>query len=156
LSLSPRTLESPAVTPNPASAPDRADHRPGTALTSSRGRIHRVLDYIDQHANEPLTTADLTQVAGVSARGLQDGFQKQVGMSPMAYVRNARLERAHADLLANPTSMSVTDVAMRWGFFHLSRFAGQYRRRFGVLPSTTVKRAIAQTSSPARERRLVG
>jgi transcriptional regulator GlxA family with amidase domain len=32
---------------------------------------------------------------------------------------------------------------MRWGFFHPSRFAQQYRERFGELPSDTVKRHAA-------------
>jgi transcriptional regulator GlxA family with amidase domain len=28
---------------------------------------------------------------------------------------------------------------MRWGFFHQSRFAQQYRERFGELPSQTLR-----------------
>lgn len=46
----------------------------------------------------------------------------------------------HAELLSPGSRASVTDVAVRWGFFHLGRFAQQYRERFGVLPSETVRR----------------
>jgi hypothetical protein len=28
---------------------------------------------------------------------------------------------------------------MKWGFFHQSRFAQQYRERFGELPSRTLR-----------------
>ena len=44
-----------------------------------------------------------------------------------------------ADLIrADPRSTRVTDVAMRWGFFHQSRFAQQYREQFQELPSATL------------------
>lgn len=114
------------------------------APAPGRTCIVRVLDYISAHPGDPLTTAELARVAGVSARALQDGFQKDVGMSPMAYVRDVRLDRVHADLLATPTEVSITDLATRWGFFHLSRFAEYYKRKFGVLPSVTLKRALAE------------
>jgi AraC-like DNA-binding protein len=34
--------------------------------------------------------------------------------------------------------MSVSEVAYRWGFTHMGRFAGTYRARFGVTPSRTL------------------
>ena len=33
---------------------------------------------------------------------------------------------------------TVTAIALRWGFTHLARFSGQYRARFGELPSQTL------------------
>jgi AraC-like DNA-binding protein len=41
-------------------------------------------------------------------------------------------DRAH-----RPT---VAEVAYRWGFTHLGRFAHDYRSRYGELPSTTLRR----------------
>ena len=34
----------------------------------------------------------------------------------------------------------VTDVAIRWGFYHQSRFAQQYREQLHELPSVTLHR----------------
>lgn len=34
----------------------------------------------------------------------------------------------------------ITEVAMRWGFVHPSRFAQQYKQRYRELPSATVRR----------------
>ncbi|MGH3516372.1 MAG: helix-turn-helix domain-containing protein [Haloechinothrix sp.] len=40
---------------------------------------------------------------------------------------------------ADPTTTSVTEIAMQWGFWHLGRFSVTYRRRWGVSPSTTLR-----------------
>jgi transcriptional regulator GlxA family with amidase domain len=59
----------------------------------------------------------------------------------MSYLRRLRLDHVRAELLkADPRLVSVTEVATRWGFLHQSRFAQQYRQRFGELPSATLHR----------------
>jgi len=103
-----------------------------------RARIREVIEYLDAHAADEISTADLAAMAGIGERALQAGFQDLVGMSPMAYLRGVRLDRVHQDL-ATGHADSVTDAAGRWGFFHPGRFAAQYRERFGVLPSETAR-----------------
>jgi AraC-like DNA-binding protein len=64
-----------------------------------------------------------------------------LAQTPTSYLKNARLERARSDLAdarAN-SGVSVTGVAMRWGFTHLGRFATTYRARFGETPSQTLR-----------------
>ena len=56
-------------------------------------------------------------------------------VGPVAYLRMMRLNHVRRDLLA--TEAAVGDVAARWGFWHLSRFAADYRSLFGELPSAT-------------------
>jgi len=59
----------------------------------------------------------------------------------MRYLRHVRLERAHQELVqAQPGETTVTRTAGRWGFTHLGRFASEYRRAFGELPSTFLSR----------------
>lgn len=103
--------------------------------------IRRVVELIEAHPERDLTLGELAQEAGTTARALQRGFKDVVGMSPTAYVRAVRLDRVRDELLVRGTSASVTDVAMAWGFFHLGRFAQQYKDRFGVLPSQTARRS---------------
>jgi AraC-like DNA-binding protein len=105
--------------------------------------VQRVVDLIEAHPERDLTLAELAHAAGTTARALQRGFKDVVGMSPTAYVRAVRLDRVHAELLSEP-GVAVTDAAMKWGFFHLGRFAQQYRERFGVVPSQTVRRKLQQ------------
>jgi AraC family ethanolamine operon transcriptional activator len=94
-----------------------------------------------QDAEAPPTVADLCAGAGVSERTLQYAFRDHVGMSPVAHLRCRRLNGARAALLAaDPQAISVTDVAMRFSFLHLGRFAGDYKRLFGEAPSVTLSR----------------
>jgi AraC-like DNA-binding protein len=40
---------------------------------------------------------------------------------------------------ADAWQVNVSEVAYRWGFTHLGRFAGAYRARFGESPSQTLR-----------------
>ncbi|MFF7982600.1 AraC family transcriptional regulator [Streptomyces sp. NPDC007901] len=104
--------------------------------------VRKAVDLIDAHPETPYTVGDLAQVAGVSARRLQEGFREYLGVTPMTYLRNVRLDRVHAELLTGATG--VTESAGRWGFTHLSRFSAAYRRRFGAAPSETLARSGGQ------------
>jgi len=98
-------------------------------------------DYIAQHAHEPLSAGLIAQEAGVSVRALFSGFRKYRDTTPMAFLRTLRLEKVREELLAaQPGQVSITELALKWGFAHLGQFAGAYRRRYGETPSATLKR----------------
>lgn len=102
--------------------------------------VSTVIEIIQSHPEHPYTIGALARSAGVSARALQEGFRRHAGGPPLRYLRNVRLERAHDDLrAAQPGTTSVGKIATKWGFPHISRFAGWYRERFGESPSQTLK-----------------
>jgi AraC-like DNA-binding protein len=104
--------------------------------------VKRAEAYIEEHLDEPLSVGELAAAVGVSARSLYDGFQRFRDTTPMAHVKTVRLQRAHQDLLtASVTGVSVTDVAMRWGFGNLGHFAVAYKERFGESPRDTLRRS---------------
>ncbi|WP_342738864.1 AraC family transcriptional regulator [Bradyrhizobium sp. B117] len=102
--------------------------------------VHRAEEYIRAHADRPITIGQLAEVAGVHTRTLFEGFQRFRGITPFAMLKAVRLERVHAELKTAGTSGCVSDIALKWGFAHLGRFAQLYRRRFGELPSETLRR----------------
>jgi len=59
----------------------------------------------------------------------------------MRYLRNARFAKVRIALLRAEPDDSVTVIAMACGFTHMSRFALEYRQRFGERPSDTLRRA---------------
>ena len=102
--------------------------------------VKRALDAMHAEPWRPFTAADLAAVAGVGVRVLQESFRQHVGMSPLTYLRRLRLDGVHAELSrSDPWRVNVSEVAYRWGFTHLGRFAGAYRARYGVPPSQTLR-----------------
>lgn len=97
--------------------------------------LRRALELITD--GPPLTNAELARQVGVAERTLYTAFRRRFGMSPAAYGRALRLDRAREDLLAGD-GVTVRAVAERHGFAHPSRFAAAYRARFGELPSATL------------------
>jgi AraC-like DNA-binding protein len=116
---------------------DRHDARPLGATAA----VRRAVAYIDEHVREPITLADIVGASRLSVRGLQSAFRRQLGTTPMRYLQQARLNAARLDLLAgDPTQDTVADIAHRWGFTHLGRFATGYREAFDELPSQSLRR----------------
>ncbi len=116
-------------------------------LTSVEGKLpttsvlRRVEAYMDAHFQEPLSVADLAQVAGVPVRSLYDLFKRYKSQSPAELLRKKRLNASRDMLLsADPEEMTVTEAAMACGFTHLGRFAEYYRAEFGETPSTTLSK----------------
>jgi AraC-like DNA-binding protein len=59
----------------------------------------------------------------------------------MGYLRSRRLELVRAELGGTGRrGGTVAEVATLAGFAHLGRFARDYQRRFGELPSETLRR----------------
>lgn len=87
------------------------------------------------------STVDLAAGVGVSDRWVRAAFRTVYGVSPSAYFRAIAIEGARRDLrLARAESTSVTEVATRWGFWHLGRFSSTYRAYVGELPNETLGR----------------
>jgi AraC-like DNA-binding protein len=97
---------------------------------------------LDAAPERPLTAETLAREVNASPRLLQAGFREHLGVSPMQYLRNERLRRVHEDLTQTDPARrpTVAEVAYRWGFTHLGRFASDYRSRYGEYPSQTLRR----------------
>lgn len=103
--------------------------------------IRRAVAYIDEHAQDSITLADIVSASRLSVRGLQAGFRRYLDTTPMGYLQKVRLNSARLDLLAgDPTRETVAAIAQRWGFTHLGRFARSYRAAFDELPSQSLHR----------------
>jgi AraC-like DNA-binding protein len=130
-----------------------ADHpyRESLATPAEPGRSAAVGDamaFIEAGPHLPLTTSQLAVQCHVSVRSLQEGFRRHLGMSPMAYLREVRLRRAHSELRsADPSHTTVAAVAHRWGFTHLGRFASAHKLMYGETPH----QALRATNSTQRE-----
>ena len=76
----------------------------------------------------------------VSERTLRTAFAEAYGMSPLQYLKSIRLLQARRALRnSNPRRTTVLREALRSGFWHMGRFSAEYKKRFGELPSATLR-----------------
>jgi AraC-like DNA-binding protein len=123
-----------------ADHPDR-DAVAADAPRSAPRTIRAALDIIEAEAHLPLTVSALASRTHVSVRSLQQGFRNYLDVSPMEYLRQVRLRRAHQLLLeADPSSTTVASVAHSWGFTNPGRFSIAHTARYGESPSETLRR----------------
>lgn len=110
---------------------------------SFKGRcqvVREATDYALAHTTEPITVAELCQKLNISRRMLNYCFQEVLDTNPVQYLRTLRLNGVRRDLREGAgTPQAIRDIAGKWGFWHLSRFAGEYRALFGELPSDTLR-----------------
>lgn len=116
--------------------------RPRTT-SDSAALIAQLCDYMQAHLESNLTLTDLEIFCGLSARSLQLAFKKQLGVSPMQWLRQQRLDFSRQTLLhANPDT-TVIQVALYCGFASPSKFSMYYKQRFGESPSITLAKVLA-------------
>ncbi|AGS26108.1 helix-turn-helix transcriptional regulator [Rhizobium etli] len=97
------------------------------------------IDFMHEHIAEPISLSEIAAAAKVSTRTLQQGFRQFRNTTPIAYLHEIRMVAAHRDLLEAGSKQAVAEIALRWGFTHLGRFAAEHKKRFGQLPSQTLK-----------------
>ena len=110
--------------------------------------MNRFEKLLASHVGRKLPAARICASIGVSERTLRLCCAKFLGMGPSRYIRLRRLNLVRAaGRRADPATMSVAELAGRYGFFELGRFAIRYRTLFGELPSATLRRRSSGMSA---------
>lgn len=105
----------------------------------SGGKIRAAVGFMVANAHLPIRTDEIAAAAGMSQRSLQTAFQRAYGVTALDFLRRIRLDRVKDDLLlSDPRDTTVAEIAARWGFAHLGRFAAAYASRFGEYPRVTL------------------
>ena len=107
-------------------------------LTSAK-IVRTCEDYARKWRYQNVTLAGLCEASGVSERRVRSAFYECYEMSPTAYLRVTALNAVRRELVEGPHLRdAVSRAATDWGFWHLSRFAAQYRALFGESPRHTL------------------
>jgi len=96
---------------------------------------------LETNVDHPLYVPELCHAIGVPERTLRKHCQEHLGMSPKRYLLLRRMNMAHHALrAADRSATTVTEIATRFGFWELGRFAVEYRAWCGESPSASLNR----------------
>lgn len=96
-------------------------------------KIRTLIDYINQHYDQPLSIEFLAHMVGYSKTHFMAVFKKHTGTSCTEFIIQVRLSQA-CDQLIN-TSHSVLEIATSVGFNNLSNFNRQFKHYYQQTPS---------------------
>ncbi|EIK95389.1 AraC family transcriptional regulator [Pseudomonas sp. M47T1] len=113
---------------------DQAQFSPLVAEVAAQDSpVTRVQHYILDHLDQPLTLQALAEVAAMSPRHLSRVFARDVQMTPMAFIQNARIDRARH--LLESTELPFKTVAFKSGFGSVRHMRLLFSERLGRTPA---------------------
>ena len=92
-----------------------------------------MIAYIQTHFQEKLSLEKIAAQANISRNSCLSCFRRVLGVSPLEYVIEQRLEWALHLLISS--DLTITEVANDCGFGDASYFGKAFRRRLGLTPS---------------------
>src|SRR5262249_33711071 len=102
--------------------------------------MRRLRDALDDSGDTPLYVPELCARMGVAGRTLRAVCHEYLGMGPKKYLHLRRMHLVRRALRAEGAGTStVTEIATRFGFWELGRFAVEYKALFGEPPSVTLR-----------------
>ena len=95
--------------------------------------VARAQHYMEQHYMENITVAKLSELGYVSPSSFNRRFKKEVGITPIEYLIEIRINQAK--ILLRRKTIPVTEIAMRCGFGSNAHFSSCFQSRVGISPS---------------------
>lgn len=109
-----RELEHALMTSLLAEHPNSCQLKPNTPSCAAAPRyVRRIEEFIEANADQALTAQAMAGIARVSAQSIYEGFRRRRGKTPLGYLKEVRLARAHEALRnADPATASVARLAL--------------------------------------------
>ncbi len=109
------------------------------------GRISKVLTYIENHLDSPLSLDTLAELAHYSPFHFHRLFKAITRETPNGYINRKRVEKA-ASVLLRDNDIGISEVGEKYGFNDNSSFTRAFRKFYGISPSEFRKNKVSQYS----------
>ena len=96
--------------------------------------IEKAVDYMEAHMTEEISLKDVADHVFISPFYFHKGFHMLCGYSVGEYIRNRRLSLAGGELISS--EITITELAMKYGYDTPDSFAKAFSRFHGVSPSS--------------------
>ena len=103
-------------------------------------KLTEAVTLMEANIEEPLSTDEIAQLAGISRRQLERLFKQYLGSLPSRYYLELRLQRARQLLL--DTNHSIVQVGLMCGFSSGSHFSTAFGALFGNTPREERQRKL--------------
>lgn len=97
--------------------------------------------YMTQNFHNPITLDILAKVSNINKYYLVHLFKEELGMTPIAYLNDLRINEAKH--LLSTTTMTVGEISNITGFSSQSFFTQAFKRETGITPSSYRQQALA-------------
>jgi transcriptional regulator GlxA family with amidase domain len=97
-------------------------------------RIFHLKEQLPNNLQHQWTVKEMAKICKLSVPHFQKLFKSHTGMPPIAYLSDLRLEKA-LDLLET-TFLNIQEIRIKVGMFDDSHFTQDFKKRFGVTPTT--------------------
>ena len=95
--------------------------------------VNKIADYITEHITENLSLSTVAAAFGISAGYLSHIFKDSLNVNFSSYINEKKFEAA-THMLLNSTDLSVTDIAQKIGYYNMSYFIQQFKKKYGMTP----------------------
>ena len=96
-------------------------------------RIFTLRKYITDNLHQEFSVEELAGQVRLSVSHLSTVFRREIGLPPIRYIINLRLEQS-AKFLEHEDFMSVKQIGMRVGFNDQSRFVREFKKKYSLTP----------------------
>ncbi|MBN2557587.1 MAG: helix-turn-helix transcriptional regulator [Clostridia bacterium] len=106
-------------------------------LIAGINALSPVLDFIRNNLDRQISRKTLAGIMSLSETRFHYVFKSIMKVSPMKYLRDARLQKAF--MLVATTQLSINEISALTGYTDYSNFNRQFKSRFGNSPSEARK-----------------
>lgn len=97
-------------------------------------RLIKVMEYLKQHAYEPITMTDILKIVPMSRRSLERKFSEVFKSTPIEEIRRLRMNKAKS-LLAE-TDLPMQEIAEACGYASYNYLSHAFKIATGMAPTT--------------------
>lgn len=107
-------------------------------LARAFAELMPVVRHVEEHFHGTISMAEMARLAGLSPTHFNRRFRQLLRMTPTAYLRSVRIQRARTLLVT--TQKSLAEIATLTGFTDQSHFTKRFRQTTGLTPDAYRKR----------------
>jgi PAS domain S-box-containing protein len=118
---------------------DITDVKLRTQAAITDKKLLAMMRFVEENWDKKFKVEEVAARFGVSSRKIFRHFASR-GTTLMDFVKDIRLQKVRQRLVTPESATTVTGVSLDCGFNNLGHFARDYRKKFGELPSETLRR----------------